>query len=334
VNFYEELGVPPDATPETIRDAYRNAARLLHPDLQTDPDLKESAETQMKRLNHVYGVLSHGMLRRRYDLELARPAPCVAVVRIEVRHFHRGRGGTLVWVAATAVCALAILWVGTRESSSRPAVYVQAPAPARPQVTAAPVAKVLPIPMSPIPPKRDDELAALRGRVLAAEAGQQKKERPKTVVEENLTPAPLAVSQHSQDILPAATLPRLEALAVATWSGSWSYSETGAGDRKQGLFPPEFIHAVLSEDRGRIRGQYHARFRVKDAGISPDVDFQFEGTASGNAARLPWSGVGGARGEVRLRLISATALEISWSANTLGKTMGLDSGMAVLSKEN
>ena len=42
MNFYEELGVPPDAPLAAIRDAYRNVARLLHPDAQTDPVLKES----------------------------------------------------------------------------------------------------------------------------------------------------------------------------------------------------------------------------------------------------------------------------------------------------
>jgi hypothetical protein len=335
VNFYEELGVPPDATPETIRDAYRNAARLLHPDLQTDPDLKESAETRMKRLNHVYAILSHAGQRRRYDLELAGSAPRVTPVIVEVERFDRGRGGTLVWIAATAVCAALILWLGIRESSSSPAVYSGASLAENPAVKAPiPTPAKTAAPVKPAAPQRADELAVLRGQLLAADAGLHKREESKAVPLENLTPAPLAVSQHNQDVLPAASLPRVEAPAVATWSGSWTYAGSGAGDQTQGLLPPEFIIATIREENGRIRGQYHARFKVKDARISPVVNFQFEGAVSGNTARLPWSGDGSAKGEVQLRLISATALEINWSAATLGKTMGLDSGTAILNKKN
>lgn len=139
MTFYEELGVPPDAPLETIRDAYRNVARLLHPDLQTDPVLKESAEAQMKRINHLYGILSDPVRRRRYDQELAqpveRPVPFYVQASPPADQFPRGNNGALVWLAATAVCASFIIWLATRESSSSPAVY---PLPAQPTSRQAP----------------------------------------------------------------------------------------------------------------------------------------------------------------------------------------------------
>ncbi len=45
---------------------------------------------------------------------------------------------------------------------------------------------------------------------------------------------------------------------------------------------------------------------------------------------LPWSGGDGAKGEVQLKLISETSLEVVWSATQLGRTLGLAAGSAVL----
>src|ERR1700683_5626523 len=106
MTFYEELGVPPDAPSDTIREAYRSVARLLHPDAQTNPVLKESAEAQMKRINHLYDILSDPERRRRYNQELAEPQDRPATIIIQAprppEQFERGNSGTYVWLAATA----------------------------------------------------------------------------------------------------------------------------------------------------------------------------------------------------------------------------------------
>ena len=76
ITFYEELGLDPGATPQQIRDAFRALVRLLHPDQHPDPQLKEIAERQMRKLNRIYAVLSDPDSRRRYDeVMLDDPGP-------------------------------------------------------------------------------------------------------------------------------------------------------------------------------------------------------------------------------------------------------------------
>lgn len=69
MNHYERLGVAADATPRQLRDAYRSAARAVHPDRAGD-----ASSGEMAALNEAYRVLSDPDLRRRYDDLLREPA--------------------------------------------------------------------------------------------------------------------------------------------------------------------------------------------------------------------------------------------------------------------
>lgn len=63
-NLYAVLGVPSTATPEQLRDAYRELARRLHPDVAGTS--KEDA-IRMAEVNHAWSVLSDPVSRREYD---------------------------------------------------------------------------------------------------------------------------------------------------------------------------------------------------------------------------------------------------------------------------
>ena len=60
-NFYEVLGVPPTASPQDIRSAYKKLARKFHPDRPTGDVSK------FQSIQEAYETLSSPEKRRRYD---------------------------------------------------------------------------------------------------------------------------------------------------------------------------------------------------------------------------------------------------------------------------
>ncbi len=110
ITFYEELGVTSEASPEEIRDAFRLFVRLLHPDQQTDPQLKEIAEKQMRKLNRIYDVLSDPESRRDYD-ELLQGDFSPQIVFNSPAPIPGRLSPKLAWAAAIAVSTGLLIWL-------------------------------------------------------------------------------------------------------------------------------------------------------------------------------------------------------------------------------
>lgn len=64
-NLYAILGVPPEATQEDIREAYRIAARRFHPDANAN----EGADYLFREITGAYETLGSPLSRAEYDLE-------------------------------------------------------------------------------------------------------------------------------------------------------------------------------------------------------------------------------------------------------------------------
>jgi hypothetical protein len=323
MTYYEELGVRPDATAEEIRLAYRNLARLLHPDQQTDAALKRLAELQMKRLNSVHAVLADPAARRQYDAGLGQEArrPVSA---------HRGMARSLGFLAAGASLA-SLLWllagVPAQQSAARVAA---APDPATGVPPAAtPIAsmerKLARLSTELRDARRQLEAARSVTPAMSEAAAAPPPVEPVTPplerVNEIVPPAPIMLQSVDS---PAAPKPG--------FTGTWVYVPPRFSARREQVYAADYVEAVIVEEGGALRGRFRARYQVPDRPISSEVSFRFEGKAGGEPLSLSWIGAGGSRGDLNLRLLSRDTLELNWIALELGSQMGLASGTSVLTR--
>jgi curved DNA-binding protein CbpA len=64
-DYYEVLGIAPDASLEEIKRAYHRQAFQCHPDRNWE---NEEAHEEMERINEAFAVLSDPIKRREFDL--------------------------------------------------------------------------------------------------------------------------------------------------------------------------------------------------------------------------------------------------------------------------
>jgi len=119
---------------------------------------------------------------------------------------------------------------------------------------------------------------------------------------------------------------------ASSFDGTWVYVRPRVSPSQLPMYPAEYVEVVIVEQSGTLRGRYRARYRVPDRPISAEVAFRFEGRYDTGTAELPWTGAGGAKGDLKLKLISRDKVELSWIATELGSQMGLASGTAVLTR--
>jgi len=324
MDYYEELGVEHSASPDEIRQAYKHLARLLHPDHCGDQQGRRLADLQMKRLNCMLQVLTNPVDREGYDRSLLSRTPALS-----------GPPGSLDWTAPRWLWpVLAAILLGGILSllirTPRPAAKTAGTHQAATEQAASPPEPKAPRAHAHERPVRDSagddsELEGLPVDHAPAQARGPTGGRsvPGPVFEEpapvRATAAPVANPVAAPGQTPASP----------SIAGSWLFVPT-PDTKSAGLYPPEYIELRVMEEAGVLRGRYRARYRVVDRAISPTVAFEFEGRGSNDEARLPWTGAGGAKGEVTMRLLESGALEVTWEAHRMGAELGLISGTATL----
>ncbi|MBL8179323.1 MAG: DnaJ domain-containing protein [Bryobacterales bacterium] len=347
MTYYEELGVPMTASTEEIREAYKHLARLLHPDKLSNPDQRKVAECQMRRLNAVYEALSSPAKRRNYDLTLHPSGfpPDDALAEAPLTGWPwllaKIQGPDGVWIAAAAIVAVMIGYAlfSAPSQTHRPASVPAASA-------ARPVEK-------PAPPRAADtrrkpdhwdaQMAQLRHRVedltterdaalqrvATLEARWRDTAKRTESAAHTATASGRAPPASGPDPEPRHTTTAPPAAESPSLAGTWYFAKTRS-NAPTDLYPPEFIETVIQEENGAFSGRYRARYVVSDRAISPEVAFQFRARPGADSSRIPWTGAGGAKGEVKLKLLTANSLEVAWVAHDLGKSLGLAYGTAVL----
>jgi curved DNA-binding protein CbpA len=80
--FYDELGVSRDATVSQIKHAFKEVAKVYHPD-RNPPEKQAWAHEQMSRFNFIFETLTNSKTRREYDdlVEKYESMPLQAPVR-------------------------------------------------------------------------------------------------------------------------------------------------------------------------------------------------------------------------------------------------------------
>jgi hypothetical protein len=350
ITYYEELGIAPDASPEQIRDAFRLNVRLLHPDQQTDPQLKEIAEKQMRKLNRIYATLSDPDRRSEYnemlDEEFAPPlilnSPSANLRKLTSR---------LAWMGAIVISAGLLMWLA---SDNTPAVQSRAPdvnpsAAAQPSSTGTAAAET----EAQSSRELGELRAELRSAIIERDAATHELDRlrrsapaprptPSTPLEGPEVRPPVTITElpaasrlpaFTSAPLPRSGLSRTDKPVNRQMGGFWFYAKPPQGqiNKNKTLYPPEYIETTITEDGSSIHGSFRARYVIVDRAISPDVDFTFTGTQNGLQVSCPWTGSGGSKGDLTLRLTSENSMRLDWTASELG-ALGLSSGTAVLTR--
>jgi hypothetical protein len=139
MNFYEALNLSPKATVEEIEQAYRQLARLVHPDFH--PDQANASEDRMKVLNQVRDTLTDSERRAKYDAELIKSSAgwktgALQAIQLNLRWNLAWSDKPWAFVIVTGIVLGLILgcslWLHRRPSASSSPLSINQPASSLP----------------------------------------------------------------------------------------------------------------------------------------------------------------------------------------------------------
>ncbi len=325
MDHYEELGLDRLASPEEIRQAYKRLVRLLHPDRCSDEPVRQLAELQMKRLNGVLSLLTNPAERANYDRSLALGTAPWRLPRLPAWGRPMGTPRWF-WPAAAGVALLSLATLLLHIPHSPPPKGMESPVAVTPATTESPVRGG-----RPQRSRSRTATATSKSQGSAPSLGPPPEFRRPAVSQPETAAVPTGESSRPPVEIAIRAVPQVESPPTVrpTLSGEWLFVPS-SHTKKAGLYPPEYIELRVTEESGILHGRYRARYRITDRAISPMVSFQFEGRSEADGTSLPWSGIGGAQGEVSLRLLNSGALEVNWVATQMGGELELISGTATL----
>jgi curved DNA-binding protein CbpA len=329
MTYFEELGVPEDAPAEAIRRAYRQISRLLHPDLQSSPELRRAAEMQMRRLNEVVEILCNPADRARYDHSLGAANPRLPVVPHPPIEVAPTPLNFPVWIAGAIfggliVYCLCLILFTVPSATPPPSSLPSAPRSSAPNSPANAARAFTPSARSATVIRRPAAPAIPAAALADPEPAPIP---PLSTTGESLSPL-LLTPDHPH----LATPPPPPALAASSppskLTGVWLALRESPASLAPGEYASEFVELRLQQDGRQIRGDFRSRYRVSDRISNPQVSFAFAGKVEDQ--EFPWSGPAGSKGSVRLDLTTSGVLKLEWVAEILPPGSQLRAGSANL----
>jgi hypothetical protein len=349
MTYYEELGVRQDAPVEEIRQAYKKLARLLHPDSQVEPDLKQMAERQMQRLVDITAVLSDPGKRSHYDEMLLTGNYLLATCRKQAippprlpdwRNVNSGVAELALrnwfWILNGVFVVTLGAWTFMHRNPSVPDLGLRSAA-SQEDSTPQPQDHHPPqkatrsqhrttsfVPPSPIIPAEGISLEPRPSTIVPPEppSAPELGEVPTNFLTapELSTESPAMISE----VIPP--LPR-----VSSFAGRWLYTPQPGEVSERGTYSARYIELLLVEHAGELAGDYRARYNVPDRAVSPEVTFKIRGTpSSATSGKFDWSAGDNAKGQAEMVLRTPNLLYVSWWTTDFGRRATLASGTAVL----
>jgi hypothetical protein len=349
MNYYEEFGVPKDASVEEIHQAYRTLARVLHPDGQTDEKLRAVAARQMKRLHEILDIFVDPGRRRAYDESLVAAAyPNVVGLHWNPRvpsagKFELAQSALRYWSWILMVCM--ILGSGYWYMTARvPDTPESAPKPNRVFSTENRSGPLL----QSVQSAAKHQVAEPTGKTRSLPAAEIAVREPSAVRSDSprlpdialsmpvtlpVLPPAAASSAREPEVQAPGNKPAVESVARASFAGEWFYVPAIEKPDPH-LYAPVEIELQLTEKGGILNGQYRGRYKIPDAAVPQDVVFQAQGKSSpGQSAALLWSSNDGANGEIDLNLVQPNLMKVTWWTTQLGRQPELSSGTATLYRQ-
>jgi curved DNA-binding protein CbpA len=322
LTHYDDLGLPAGASDEEIREAYLNLVRLLHPDSQRDAALKRFAEAQMKRVSRAHAVLSDPERRLRYDRTLGNNGAEQTPVPTEAkRTVGRWRARALITIG-WLICAFAGV-VGIGWYFSQPASAPVQPAQASAPPVSPVVTQVAPTSIPDAPPAdstdTSPDLEALRSELAAAKLARDRAldQTVRQAKELDFLTGRLLNATHEPSFGPG------------RFSGIWLLSPSRPAPSAS-AYTPQSVDLIMAEHQGAIEGRYRARYPGMGVPEPPMVRFYFQGTCQNEIANAAFTGDGGSKGEIQLKLTSDNTLQLVWSLTDPGSQTGPSSGTLAL----
>lgn len=318
MNYYEELAIEHSASRDEILKSYKRLTRILHPDLHSDTALRALGEAQMRRLNELIEILSDPVKRRLYDHSI------VGLGRNTQTQWYKLRTviATLphwIYVAAGLFLGLAVSYIPRPPAAGAPPFVPE---------TVSPAAGARDLPEA----RAEAASRPGRRRRQPSETENGKAALPETIDPGPVTPAPEPETAAAPGV--QASLPEASQTAGSSssggYGGSWLYTPPRTHTSNAALYSPEYIEMRISEHEGAMQGRYAARYRIPDKPISPSVAFQFVGRSGGPQSTFAWTDSQGLRGEVRLRLLGESSMQVTWYVTGAVPPDALGGGTAVL----